>query len=212
MSADPENRAAAGAKPRPALRSALTAIACAVLSLTALTLAALPLGCGHYHLGTGNKVPFRTIALAPVVNDSAAPSVQALLHAQLADALAAESGITLVSDPDNADALLRVRLTRYTTEVLATDPTDTGLGTSFTLTLTARSTLENRRATGGGKPWFKDRVTRASAVAHAPPMLADASGSTRAGTGGFGAVETQTITVLTRDLARKITGEVVSVW
>jgi len=172
----------------------------ALLALLAAT-AAIAAGCAHYHLGTGAKLPFKTIALAPIVNDTDAPATQALLHQQLADALAAENGLTLVAGADGADVLLRVRLAAYTREVAATDPRDTVLGTSFNLRLTARCTLEDRRA--GGKPLFSDRPVRASAVAHSP-----AGGAAT----GYSAVETQTLPVLTRELARKIRDTVTGAW
>ncbi|MDR2429346.1 MAG: LPS assembly lipoprotein LptE [Puniceicoccales bacterium] len=149
--------------------------------------------CANYTLGTRAKPPFASIKVSPIVNDTYAPQTQALLHQQLNDTLAQESGITLRTV--GADATLHVRLERYEHSIAATRPTDTVLGSAFTLRLTARCTLVNNRT---GEVLFKEREVVATADAH--------------DTGGFSAVEYQTMPVLTRELARKIRNAVTGVW
>lgn len=149
--------------------------------------------CANYTLGTRAKPPFASISVSAIVNDTYAPQTQALLHQQLNDALAQELGLTLRAT--GADATLHVRLERYEHSIAATRTTDTVLGSAFTLRLTARCTLVNNRT---GEVLFKDREIVATADAH--------------DTGGFSAVEYQTLPVLTRELARKIRNTVTGVW
>lgn len=150
-------------------------------------------GCANYTLGSRAQVPFSSLSLLPVENDTQAAQMQALLHQQLSASLAQEKGVQVVTN--GGQATLRVCVVRYDHAVSATNPNDTVLGSSFTLRLVARCTLVNN---GTGRPYFQDREVTASAEAH--------------DTGNFSAVEYQTMPVLTRELARKIKDTVVGVW
>jgi outer membrane lipopolysaccharide assembly protein LptE/RlpB len=162
-------------------------------------LALLAQGCG-YQLGTQGKIPFSTLQIATVRNETLAPQIQAPLHEQLAAAFAREGGLSLVSEA--SQATLRVRVTRYSKEIAATKPRDTGLAASFTLKLTAVCDLLNNA--DPANPYFEGREISVSITAHTP--------ETTGATGGFSAVEYQTLPELTRNLARRIRDTVTGVW
>lgn len=130
------------------------------LLLLCLAGAWLAAGCSHYQLGTGSKLTFATLYVAPVANDTELPQAVAIVSTQLREALLRDSRIQLAASPDDADATLKVRLTRYSREQLTALATDTGRARKFGLDLTAVCTLTDRRS---GHVLFADRpveVTR----------------------------------------------------
>jgi hypothetical protein len=166
---------------------------------TALFSVPLLTSCG-YRLGAQGSLPFSTLSIQPIKNETHAPQIQALLHEQLGASFARENGLHLVTE--GAQATLRVRIVRYVHEIAATSPHDTGLGSSFQLRLRASCDLLNN--INPARPYFSEREIESTTVAHTPATVG-------AG-GGFTAVEYQTLPVLTRDLARKIRDTVTGVW
>ncbi len=150
-------------------------------------------GCSNYQLGTHASVPFSSITIQPVINDTFAPQAQALLHQQLADSLAQEKSLQ-VRGADGQASLI-VRIIRYSKNVSATRSDDTVLGSSYQIEMTAECTLIDNRT---GKPYFQNRPIYASADSYA--------------SSGYSSSEYQTMPILTRELARKIKESVVSTW
>lgn len=150
-------------------------------------------GCG-YHLGSEGEVPFSSLTIEPVKNDSFAPQLQADFHAQLSDALARDGSVRVVTSGGRAS--LTVVFTDYRREIGATDPTDTVVARSFLMTLNAKATLVDAST---GKVYFRDRTFRAIL----PAYSAD---------GGIIRTETQTLPLLSRELAKSISEAVVGVW
>ncbi|MDR2863164.1 MAG: LPS assembly lipoprotein LptE [Puniceicoccales bacterium] len=165
----------------------------ALFGALALLLVTAFSGCGHYTLGSSAKPPFSSLNILPIENEIQAPQTQALLSQQLMDALSQESGVHIVSA--DGQATLRVRLVHFERKVASTRSKDTVLGNSFLLYLRARCTLVDNRT---GKQLFKNREITASAEVH--------------DNGAYNATEYQTMTVLSRDLARKIRDAVTGVW
>ena len=80
------------------------------------------------------REPLR-IALAPVVNEAGPPQFIAPLTRSLREALAHDARSQLVSDPDQAEVLLRIIVLEQVRETVARDPRDTGRPLSFYETL-----------------------------------------------------------------------------
>lgn len=152
-------------------------------------------GCQHYALGTTAQLPFERLYVAPVVNRSLAPQTQSLVSEQLIQQLMRDPRLTLVSNPENADAILEVTLIEYTRNVGATSTQDTYLGRMFELNLIASCTLIN---TADNSAYFSERLVSAEASS-----LAD---------GGFQSNEYQTMPSLARDLAARIARQTTAVW
>lgn len=163
------------------------------LPLTAGLCAFFLCGCTNYQLGTHASVPFTTITIQPVVNDTFAPQAQALLHQQLADSLAQEKNLQVLGS--DGQATLIVRIARYEKHITATRSDDTVLGSSYQIEMTAECTLLDNRT---GKPYFQSRPIYVSADSYA--------------SSGYTSSEYQTMPILTRELARKIKEAVVSTW
>lgn len=157
-----------------------------------LGVSALLTGC-HYKMGTEAEPPFSAITIEPVRNESFAPQMQAEIHRQLADSLAQESALRVVSSGGRAK--LSVALTDYRREVAAVNPSDTLAAASYALTLEAKVSLFDNAT---GKFLFRDRVFRATLPAYTQS--------------GFNRTETQTLPLISRELAKNIKDAVMGVW
>lgn len=117
---------------------ATAAVAGGVVTLTC--------SCNHYTRGLPSEssitiaLPFKSIYVQPVKNNSFAPQAQVLLTNQLMQGFA-EAGIPVKKNPEDAGAILQVTLEHYKSYVAATKSADTFLGNSFHIDFLARVTL-----------------------------------------------------------------------
>ena len=151
-------------------------------------------GCVNYRLGPPQDLPFRSIHIRTVQNDSFAPQAQAVVSENLIEAFLRD-GSVLVESAGRADATLEVTLSRYHRERSATQLHDTVLGRSFRLQLQARVSLLDNRA---GGTYFADREFAVTEEA----FIDD----------GLQRAEYQTIPILARELAKQIRDYVLNVW
>lgn len=100
-------------------------------------------GCSSYHLGSGGKLTFKTIYVAPVVNESNLPQAVAVVSTELREAFLRDGRVSLVNTPDDADVILTVKLLKYSRASAASQSTDTGLARKFDLTLNAEASLRD---------------------------------------------------------------------
>ncbi len=166
-------------------------IATAILALAMLLQLS---GCGSYSLGTGGKLPFQTIYVQPVRNNSFAPQISAPLTDYIVDRLQQHPGLKVVEDP-SADVTLKTTVVDYRRTVGSTQASDTALAQSYILILGCSITLEDNRT---GEEIMPARLVTAKQQAFV--------------NGGFLTAEYQAIPVLARDMAKNISNEVVSVW
>ena len=152
-------------------------------------------GCSHYRLGTAAKLPFRTLYIAPVTNDTYIPQAQAPLTDALIQAFLRDGSVSTTAHPEEADAILETSLTDYKRSTSATSENDTFLARSFNVTLKAQCTLKDRRS---GEDYFNRRSV--SANTH---VFFDS---------GFQSAEYQNVPKLTQELAREIRNTILSVW
>lgn len=152
------------------------------------------IGCQHYQMGEPAKLPFSTIYIEPIRNESFAPQAQALLSKQLTMTFMEDARVKVVREKD-ADALLSIVLTDYKTNVSATEELDTVLGRSFDLTLIARCTLVDADT---GEVLLRDVPVSATVDAFVDE--------------GFQQSEYQAMPVLTRNLAKNIRDLTLSGW
>jgi hypothetical protein len=115
-------------------------------------------GCSNYRLGTGTELSFRTLHIAPVVNESNLPQSVAIVSTQLREAFLHDPRVILVNTPDEADAVLTVTLVSYGRDSQVSQTADTGLTRKFDVALDAEVTL---RDTGDNKPVFENRKVQA---------------------------------------------------
>jgi hypothetical protein len=164
----------------------MTALVCALGLLSA---------CAHYQLGTGAKVRFSTLFIAPVASTTVIPQAQVLVTTQLREAFIRDGRVTLVDSPEAADAVLQITLSGYDRTVVVARTDDTGLGRRFDVTLQARATLNDNRSK---QPLFAQRqltVTRG--------VFADS---------GLVPAEYQTLPLLAEQLANESLHAVLDVW
>jgi hypothetical protein len=149
--------------------------------------------CTHYQAGDGSSVPFSSIQVNPIKNQSQAPQITQILNHDLRQAFL-QSGKVVV-ESSGADTQLNVTLTRYERENIATNSQDTGLARKYALTLVATCDLTN---TGEDSAYFRERTVTATL-----DIFLD-SGQTRA--------ETNAIPLLSKKLADTIANEVLQTW
>lgn len=123
-------------------------------SSAVLALSLLLTGCAGYQLGTGGKLKFSTLFIAPVASEAMIPQAQVLVTTQLREAFIRDGRVVLVNSAEAADAVLQVTLSSYDRAGAVSLPTDTGLGRRFDVTLRARATLTDSRTK---QAWFARR-------------------------------------------------------
>ncbi|MBC8039932.1 MAG: hypothetical protein H7Y06_05265 [Opitutaceae bacterium] len=116
-------------------------------------------GCSNYHLGSGGHTTFRTIYVAPVVNENSnLPQAVAIVSTQIREAFLRDPRVILVNTPGEAEATLTVTLVNYSRKAQTRQSTDTGLARKFDVTLDAEATL---RSTNDNKVIFENRKVQA---------------------------------------------------
>jgi len=164
------------------------------LILAGVLLSLMSSGCGRYQLGRHVEPPFRSIYVKPVSNASFAPQAQAILTLQLREDFL-HDGLVQVAHEGEADAILEITLRNFDRQTAATRQDDTEIAEKIRLELSASCTLVDRRT---GKVYFKDRPVSA---------IADTFPDDRSQQAQY-----QSMPVLTRNLARRISYEVLQVW
>jgi hypothetical protein len=152
-------------------------------------------GCSHYGLGTGSKLSFRTLYVAPVENRSDAPAAAALMSNLLRDEFLRDGRVQVVNSPEGADATLALALVTYSRVAATARPGDTGLARKFAITLAGKATLTDNR---NGRVLFSGR-----AVDGTRDDFTDS---------GQLLSEAQTLPLLAGDLAKKVAHAALDVW
>lgn len=146
-------------------------------------------GCSHYHKGQGGELPFTTLYVAPIRNQSLAPQAQALLSKELIETLLNDGRVEIVSR-DQAEVTLEIIVTDYSRSVAATEESDASIALSYTLGLSAHCNLIDNKS---GAPYFQKRSVNTTI-------------------NNLTASEYQGMPFLTKNLAKKIKDLVVNVW
>ena len=177
-----------------------------VLAMPTIFMAAFFSGCHSYQFGNPAELPFESIYVQPVTNDSFAPQAQAILSTQVRDVFVRDGRTKLVTSREAADAVLIVNLTEYSRRAAARQSVDTTVAASFRLTLAVEVSLFNQNK---GEYYFQERTIQKSANAYAEDPYATPGASQ---TQDFLQSEYQAMPRLTRDLASRIADEVLNPW
>ncbi len=151
--------------------------------------------CAHYQLGTGSRLTFTTLYVAPVVDRAMVPQAPAIVATELREALLRDGRVRLVDSPEAADATLAVTLAGYDREMAAASAADTGLARKFALHLHATCTLTDNRT---HRPLFTGREITVTKDAYTD------SGQLQA--------EYQAVPLLAGALADRVVHAVLDVW
>lgn len=148
--------------------------------------------CAHYQAGDGSSLPFSSIQVNPVTNQSQAPQITQVLNHDLRETFIRSGKVAVET---GANTQLSVTLTHYDRENIATNSQDTGLARKYAITLSATCDLIR---TGEETPYFNNRPITVTL-----DIFLD-SGQTRA--------ETNAIPLLSKKLAEAIANEVLQTW
>ena len=177
-----------------------------ILAIIVIFTAALISGCKSYQLGNPTELPFDSIYIKPVTNDSFAPQAQASISSQIRDIFIHDGRTKLVTSSEAADAVLIVNLTEYKRYAAARRSVDTTVAAGFSLVLTAEVSLFNQNK---GDYYFQERIVRKSSNAYLNAPY-DTTATTQSQ--DFLQSEYQAMPRITRDLARRIADEVLNPW
>jgi len=177
-----------------------------ILAIFVIFTAALISGCKSYQFGNPTELPFDSIYIKPVTNDSFAPQAQALLSSQIRDVFIHDGRTKLVTSSKAADAVLIVNLTEYNRRAAGRQSLDTTMAANFSLTLAAEVSLFNQNK---GDYYFQERMIQRSSNAYVEDLYATPGDSQ---TQDFLQSEYQAMPRITRDLARRIADEVLNPW
>lgn len=169
-----------------------------ILLLSLLLISISVTSCQHYQPGLSENLPFKTLYIKPVDNNSYAPQAQALLTENLIKSFLIDGSIKIVSE-HQADAILEVTISDYERSLFASQSDDTVRARSFSLHLTAQASLYDKQK---GYHYFENRRFVAREVT---------SSETEDGS-SLPQAEYQTLPILTRELAKKIKDGVISIW
>lgn len=111
--------------------------------------------CSHYRLGTGVERDFESIFIAPVVTSGLFPQATAVLTTQIRETFIRDGRLRVVNTPDEADAILTVKLVDLRRSKLTSLANDSGLARKMGLAFDATATLRDPK---GEKTWFADRA------------------------------------------------------
>lgn len=159
--------------------------------------------CKSYHLGSPAEIPFKSIYLTPVSNHSYAPQAQAITSSMLRENFIQDARVKVVTKQENADAVLFVDLTDYKRSSAARRQQDTTVADSFDIRLTAEISLLNRET---GNYLLTDRSIQVTTNAYTSNPYEDDP------VNAYQLSERQTMEQLARDLARKISDEILNPW
>jgi len=163
-------------------------------------------GCANYRLGTGAKLTFTSLYIAPVGTKILLPQAQAIVTDRIRTAFLRDGRVTLVNSPEAAEATLTVEITDYRREVATQRRDDTGLARKFALTLGVQATLTDRRS---GAPLFTKRELSVRRDAFTDSGQSLSSGSS---VSGQLQSEYQSVPLLADAVAEKIAHAVLDVW
>ncbi|MDA0348551.1 MAG: LPS assembly lipoprotein LptE [Verrucomicrobia bacterium] len=164
-----------------------------LLIVTALAVEWLFYGCASYQAGDGTMVPFSSIQISPVINESQAPQINQVVNHDLREVFIKSGKVQVEST--GTEAKLNVTLSGYERQTIATNSQDTALARKYALTLTASCDLINLTEES---PYFLNRE-----VSVTLDIFLD-SGQT--------STETNAIPLLSKKLAEAIENEVLQVW
>jgi len=110
-------------------------------------LALLWAGCGYHVGGHADLMPanIKTIAIPPLVNNTMRPKLPTLLAADITREFHARTKYIIITDPSQADAILRGAIAKFVNFPTIADPA-TGRATGAGCVVTMNLTLTDRRS------------------------------------------------------------------
>ena len=153
-------------------------------------------GCSNYRLaGTPTDLPFSSVYVKPVRNDSYAPQATNLLTNAISNAINQTPQLKTAYEGDS-QATLSTTLIEYRRVPVATRSDDTALAASYAMEATASCTLTR----SNGDVIFKNRKVKARAMLYSDRNN-DIIGN-----------EYQNMPVLMRELGGKIKDAIIGIW
>ena len=163
------------------------------------------LGCSAYRLGSPTEIPFDSLYIQPTQNSSFAPQAQQLLSSQIRKSIIRDGRVLLANNMDEAAARLEIKLVDYQRRSSAYSSDDIDVARSYSLSLVAEVSLWDLRKNAY---LFKDRTFHVSEQSYRGNPYDNSVTSAN----NFNAAEYNSMPILTRSLAEKISHHILSPW
>lgn len=178
------------------------------LGLVSVALAVLS-GCASYKLGSSAEIPFETLYVQPVTNDSFAPQAQPIVSSQVRDAFIRDGRVKLVTSAEKADAVLIINLTEYDRRSASRSTVDSERAQDFDIRLKSEVALFNQRS---GDYYFEGRKLTERTNSYVRNPYVDNDNLSIQNLDAYHQGEREAMPRLARGLARQIADEVLSTW
>ena len=163
-------------------------------------------GCRSYQLGHPAELPFESIYIRPVANDSFAPQAQALVSADVREAFIRDGRLKVLADEDAADVVLLINLTDYERSPGARSNVDRVKAFDFDIKLKSKVSLYNNNK---GNYYLENETIEADSNAYTENPYAGTGALT---TQTYHLAERQAMPQVSRELAQRIADRILSVW
>lgn len=113
--------------------------------LNCLLASALLSGCMGYKLGNEGASGIETVYIKPVINKSKEPAIEIVVTRALREKIQFDGRLTLVNEPESADAIISVRLTQYSLNAIAYRRDLSTAARGYRIRVTGTATMSSRR-------------------------------------------------------------------
>ncbi len=152
-------------------------------------------GCGHYQLKQPGELPFKTIFVPQIENNTFAPQVVPMLTQQIIYQLQRAQEVEVVSSEGAADVTLVVNLNEYDQQTWTTSESDTVVAESMMITFYFYVSLINNH-TGEFYMWRQPFHAKREVFVQ----------------GGYQAALYQVMPVITENIAQQVRDAILTVW
>lgn len=170
------------------------------MRLLALSLILIFNSCSHYSVRIDDSLPFKSLYLNTVVNESFAPNIQVLFQNQLRQSLLEQTSITLSKRADQADVQVDVRIVNYDRSPSSHSSSDSGRYNALNLSIGAELSLYDRKT---GVYLIEKTILSSS-----EPIFFDHSN----GSPNFNEIEYGALPRISRTLAEAVIQQILSYW
>lgn len=170
------------------------------MRLFALSLILILNSCSHYSVRVNDSLPFKSLYLNTVINESFAPNIHALFQNQLRQTLLEQTPLTLCKTADVADVQLDLRLVHYDRSARSRSSSDPGRFNALNLTIGVELSLYDRKA--------GNYLIEKSTLLSSEPIFFDRTYNNS----NLNEIEYEALPIISRKLAESVVNQILSYW
>ncbi|WP_372808015.1 LPS assembly lipoprotein LptE [Pontiella sp.] len=102
-------------------------------------------GCMGYQPGGSRPEGINTVAMGPVINRTGEPAMELQITHAMRDRIQLDGRMKLANEPDNADALIEIKLVKFSLRPIAYDESLKTTPRIYRMTITGTAALRNTK-------------------------------------------------------------------